>query len=497
MISQALRDARRYEEIYEKEILPEQRPLFHLTPRCGWMNDPNGFSFYNGTYHLFYQYYPYASEWKSMHWGHAVSKDFLHWEYLPAALAPDQLYDYLGCFSGSAIQTEDGKHAIMYTSVRMASDIPEEEGGIQTQCIAIGDGVDYEKYSGNPVLTEEDLPEGGSRYHFRDPKIWRASDGTYICAAANCAADQTGAILLFKSSDLMHWKYWKVLVANKGRFGVMWECPDFFELDGKYVLLVSPQDMQPSGFEYHNGNGTLCLIGSYDENSGTFAEEKDQAIDYGIDFYAPQTILSEDGRRIMIGWMQNWDACAIRNKSELWAGQMTVPRELSIRDGRLHQQPIRELISLYQDTTIYKDVQVVTGDTVVLEGVRGRCIDMTIHVRPADPERVFHKFSVRFAQKDNLRTAVSFRPHEKTVKIDRKYSGSCRAIVHQRRCFVEGSENGIITLRLILDRFSAEVFINDGRYVMSAVLFTDLAAEGISFFADGEAVIDVEKHQLS
>jgi beta-fructofuranosidase len=255
--------------------------------------------------------------------------------------------------------------------------------------------------------------------------------------------------------------------------------------------------MQPSGFEYHNGNGTLCLIGSYDESSGTFTEEKDQAIDYGIDFYAPQTILSEDGRRIMIGWMQNWDACAIRNKSELWAGQMTVPRELSIRDGRLYQQPIRELSSLYRDTTVCKDVQVVTGDTVVLEGVRGRCIDMTIHVRPADPERVFHKFSVRFAQKDNLRTAVSFRPHEKTVKVDRKYSGSCRAIVHQRRCLVEGSGNGVITLRLILDRFSAEVFINDGRYVMSAVLFTDLAADGISFFADGEAVIDVESHRLS
>jgi beta-fructofuranosidase len=278
---------------------------------------------------------------------------------------------------------------------------------------------------------------------------------------------------------------------------MMWECPDFFELDGKHVLLVSPQDMQPSGFEYHNGNGTLCLIGSYDEATGTFSEEKDQAIDYGIDFYAPQTVLTEDGRRIMIGWMQNWDACAIRNPSEQWAGQMSVPRELSLKDGRLFQQPVRELIDMYQDTVIYKDVVIGTGESVALEGVRGRCVDMTIHVRPADPGHVFHRFSVRFAQKDRLRTAVSFRPHEKTVKVDRKYSGSCRAIVHQRRCLVEGSSDGVITLRLVLDRFSAEVFINDGRYVMSAAIFTDLAAEGISFFADGEAVIDVESHRLS
>ena len=318
MSSQALRDARRYEEIYEKEILTEQRPLFHLAPRCGWMNDPNGFGFYNGSCHLFYQYYPYASEWRSMHWGHATSRDFLHWDYLPAALAPDQSYDYMGCFSGSAIESDDGKHVLMYTSVKMAPEMQDEGIGIQTQSIAIGDGIDYEKYSGNPVLTEEDLPEGGSRYDFRDPKVWKAADGSYICAVANRAADNTGAILLYKSTDLFHWKYWKVLAANHGRFGAMWECPDFFELDGKHVLLVSPQDMQPSGFEYHNGNGTLCLIGSYDEATGTFSEEKDQAIDYGIDFYALQTILSEDGRRIMIGWMQNWDACAIRNKSELW-----------------------------------------------------------------------------------------------------------------------------------------------------------------------------------
>jgi len=497
MSSQALRDARRYEEIYEKEILTEQRPLFHLAPRCGWMNDPNGFGFYNGSCHLFYQYYPYASEWRSMHWGHATSRDFLHWDYLPAALAPDQSYDYMGCFSGSAIESDDGKHVLMYTSVKMAPEMQDEGIGIQTQSIAIGDGIDYEKYSGNPVLTEEDLPEGGSRYDFRDPKVWKAADGSYICAVANRAADNTGAILLYKSTDLFHWKYWKVLAANHGRFGAMWECPDFFELDGKHVLLVSPQDMQPSGFEYHNGNGTLCLIGSYDEATGTFSEEKDQAIDYGIDFYAPQTVLTEDGRRIMIGWMQNWDACAIRNPSEQWAGQMSVPRELSLKDGRLYEQPVRELIDMYQDTVIYKDVVIGTGESVALEGVRGRCVDMTIHVRPADPGHVFHRFSVRFAQKDRLRTAVSFRPHEKSVKVDRKYSGSCRAFVHQRRCLVEGSSDGVITLRLVLDRFSAEVFINDGRYVMSAAIFTDLAAEGISFFADGEAVIDVESHRLS
>ena len=496
MISQALRDARRYEEILEKTIEESQRPLFHLTPRCGWMNDPNGFSIYDGFYHLFYQYYPYSSKWGPMHWGHAISRDLLHWNYLPAVLAPDQLYDQKGCFSGSAITMEDGRQLLMYTSVGETMDPAGFDSGIQTQSIAIGDGFEYEKYSGNPVITEADLPEGASRFDFRDPKVWKAEDGTYVAAVANRPADGSGSILLFKSTDLLHWKYWRVLASNRGRFGSMWECPDFFSLDGKQVLLVSPQDMHPSGFEYHNGNGTLCLIGTYDEKTGEFVEESNQAIDYGIDFYAPQTIETPDGHRVMIGWMQNWDACAIRAPYEKWAGQMSLPRELSIRNGRLYQSPWRGLSSLYTDTVIHKNVLVSGLDEVVLDGISGRCLDMTVRIRPADREKIFHKISIRFAQKDNLRTGVSFRPYEQTVKIDRKYSGSCRAIVHQRRCLVPGSRCGEITLRLILDRYSAEIFINDGEYVMTASLFTPLEAERICFFADGDAVIDVEKHGI-
>ena len=117
MVSPILQKARKYEETFEKNIKKEERPDFHLTPRIGWMNDPNGFSFYNGQYHLFYQYYPYGSHWGIMHWGHAVSSDLLHWNYLPAAMAPDEAYDKDGCFSGSAVTLPDGRHLLMYTGV--------------------------------------------------------------------------------------------------------------------------------------------------------------------------------------------------------------------------------------------------------------------------------------------------------------------------------------------------------------------------------------------
>ena len=153
MTSQTLRDARRYEEAMAQNITDQERPEFHLSPRVGWMNDPNGFSYYKDKFHLYYQYYPYDSQWGPMHWGHVVSDDLLHWEYLPSAIAPDMPYDYVGCFSGSAIELPDGKQLFMYTGVRKEA---QPDGGvrdIQTQCLATGDGMDYEKDPRNPILT--------------------------------------------------------------------------------------------------------------------------------------------------------------------------------------------------------------------------------------------------------------------------------------------------------------------------------------------------------
>ncbi|MCM1146005.1 MAG: glycoside hydrolase family 32 protein, partial [Lachnoclostridium sp.] len=183
MMNQALENARKYEKIKEKEIAKEPRPAFHLSSRVGWMNDPNGFSYYNGEYHLFYQYHPYNSHWGPMHWGHAVSKDLLHWKYLPAALAPDADYDRDGCFSGSALTLPDGRHLLLYTGVSKETQPDGSMRDVQRQCIAIGDGTDYEKYALNPVIDEKSLPENGSKYDFRDPKIWRKADGSYRCVA--------------------------------------------------------------------------------------------------------------------------------------------------------------------------------------------------------------------------------------------------------------------------------------------------------------------------
>ena len=489
-VNHSLLFARAYEQAEGGKIPRESRPVFHLTPLTGWMNDPNGFCYYHGQYHLFYQYNPYDTEWDAMHWGHAVSHDLLHWTYLPAALAPDAPYDSFGCFSGSAAELPDGRHLLMYTGVRQEGGDKSRE--FQTQCIAVGDGTDYQKYEKNPVLGSNALPEDLSPYDFRDPKIWRTENGAYRCVVGARREDKRGVLLQYESRDGFEWRYVGVLAENDGRFGLMWECPDFFPLDGKHVLFVSPQDMLPEDFEYHNGNGTVCLTGRMDGDR--FVEENNQAIDYGIDFYAPQTILTPDGRRVMIGWMQNWDTCKTTGYEERpWFGQMSLPRELFFRNGRLYQQPVRELAQYRSGKVEYRDV-LLDGEKS-LEGIEGRVVELDIHLRCADPDTPYQKFIMKFAQNEKYHSVLSYRPYESWLQIDRKFSGSRRAYIHQRRCLVS-DQRGEIRLHVILDRFSMEVFINDGEQVMTATILTGSDARKISFEADGQVMMDVTKYSL-
>ena len=491
MISDKLKKPRVAEQQRAEKISDAQRPLFHLTPMSGWMKDPNGFCRYNGLYHLFYQYNPYTSVWDSMHWGHAVSEDLLHWRYLPAALAPDEEYDSDGCFSGSAYPLEDGRLMLAYTGVRHETAEDGRVRSVQTQCIAVGDGENFVKYAGNPVLDEKDLPEGASPLDFRDPKIVRDQDGSMLMVVGSRPEDGSGQILMYKSRDGLQWSYQGKLAQNRCRYGRMWECPDLFELDGRQVLLVSPQEMLPEGFEFHNGYGTLCLIGERDE-SGAFREEHIQAIDYGIDFYAPQTVLTPDGRRVMIGWLQNWDSLTIREPWEPWAGQMSLPRELFTENGRLMQRPLKELDLLRRNPVRYTQ-ELISGEKR-LDGIEGRTVDMEITVRPQPMEQPYHRFSIWFAAQGQYHTALSYRLYEGTLKLDRKFSGSRRGIIHQRRALVGVREE--LRLRIILDRFSCEVFVGDGEQVMSMTLYTPLSAKDIMFRCDGKALVDVTCWQL-
>lgn len=482
-----LEQARAYEARESAQIPAQSRPQFHLTPWVGWMNDPNGFCYYNGAYHLFYQYHPYDTVWGPMHWGHASSTDLLHWTHLPCALAPDSPADEKGCFSGTALPLEDGRLMLFYTGVQ-----ENEKGEVrQLQCLAIGDGVDFTKDIQNPVIGESHLPEGASAVDFRDPKIWY-EDGLYQCVVSTRDAKDQGRILLYQSADARRWEYRTTLDTCRNEYGKMWECPDFFSLDGRQLLLVSPQEMagSPDG-EFHPGFGTVALLGHYDKTTLRFTREAVQAIDYGTDFYAPQTVQAPDARRIMIGWMQNWATVNDTPRRQKWFGCMTLPRELSVQNGRLYQRPVRELENLWKSTVQHSET---LNGRAVYEDMAGRSFDCTVVLdTAASPD--CRRFALHFAEDARHSTRIEWDAVRGELVFDRSLCGTRCDMPHIRRVKIS-PQDGKLSLRLILDGNCAEFFVNDGAYAFSTIVDTPPEADGISLHSDGAALIDVTYHAL-
>ena len=483
-----LQRVRDYERERAVRLDADERPLFHLTPLVGWMNDPNGFCWYRGQYHLFYQYHPFSRRWGPMHWGHAVSTDLLHWTYLPCALAPDTEADAGGCFSGSAAEMPDGRMMLCYTGVQPAGTFRRET---QAQCIAVGDGTDFEKSRLNPVIRHAHLPEGYSEFDFRDPKIWRKDDGTYQLAAANLHEKRQGAVLLMESRDGLDWRFVGEIDASCGEYGKMWECPDFFELDGTHALLVSPQEMQAKG-EFHAGFGTVAFLGSFDEKECRFEREHIQPVDYGLNYYASQTAQGPDGRRIMIGWMDSWETCKEAPRRHPWYAQMSVPRELRVEDGRLKQRPVREIETLWQDTVFHDHVTV--ADETELPGVRGRLMDLTVTLYPEDS--ACRRFTLHTAKDADHYVEIRCELARGELVFDRSRGGSRRDIAHTRHVKAD-ARDGKLTLRLLMDRESIELFINDGERAVTSLIPTPMEADGITFAADAPLQLSVEAHHLA
>ena len=492
-MSKTLDRARVFEKENIRKYDPAKRPAFHLTGLTGWINDPNGFSFYENRVHLFYQANLYAQQPGSIHWAHAVTEDLVNWTYLPCALAPEEAYDRDGCFSGSALTLPDGRQLLMYTGYREGE---EGEEYRQVQCMAAGDGCDYVKYEKNPVISSEDVPEGGSRADFRDPKIYE-EDGRYKALVANRAADGTGAILVYESEDGFSWRFGGTLLANHGRYGSMWECPDMFSLDGTDILLFSTQLSSGTDPAFHPGHGTVCMYGRYEKEANRFVPEGAQPIDYGVDFYAPQTVLLPDGRRIMIGWMQNWETCQFFREDLSFQGQMTVLREISFRDGKLLQNPVRELESCRGEHIAYEQIEVEGRRE--LAGIGGRCIDMTVTIRQGeqdDPAHAMNRFFIDLAAKGDMQTTLEYDPVLSELSIDRTRSGFPHDIANRRSIPVRLAD-GTLTLRILLDRYSLEVFVNGGEQAASFAMYGPEDAEEIRFRSIGRAVIDVVQYSIT
>jgi len=347
------------------------RPVYHFLPEKNWMNDPNGLIHWNGEYHMFYQYNPNAAVHGDIHWGHAVSRDLAHWQHLPIALAPSpDGPDAGGCWSGCAVE-HDGAPAVVYTGFNE---------GRQTTCLAFGsaDLRELRKYPGNPVIAAP--PEDMQTVGFRDHTVWM-EDGQWHMLIGSGEEGFGPRALMYRSGDLIHWEYLHPLTdgSELKRFplytGNMWECPSFFELDGRHVLIFS-------AWEYDT-LFTGVYVGRYENQ--TFKPETLRMLDYGRNgFYAPQTMLEAPGggrqRRLIWGWLQEARPVEAALRTG-WSGAMSLPRELTVDDqGHLRQQFVPELAVLRAELYSMAGLRLSPRVEWSLP-VNGRALEMRLQVR--------------------------------------------------------------------------------------------------------------------
>ncbi|HLO60279.1 MAG TPA: glycoside hydrolase family 32 protein [Bacteroidales bacterium] len=434
------------------------RPLYHFTPDSGWMNDPNGLVYYDGEYHLFYQYYPDSTVWGPMHWGHAVSTDMVHWNHLPIALYPDSL-GYI--FSGSAVMDLQNTSGLgdslnpamvaiyAYHNQKLAD---EGRNDFQYQGLAYSTdkGRTWTKYPGNPVVRNPGIRD------FRDPKVtWYEPSKVWIMTLA--AADR---VQFYSSPDLLHWKFESEFGQAVGAHGGVWECPDLFELPvagkeavKKWVLLVSINPGAPNG-----GSGTQYFIGNFDGHRFTWEESNVKWVDYGMDNYAGVTWSNTGDRRIFLGWMSNW-AYAQKVPTHPWRSAMTIPRELSLVLNKdeylLKSAPVREFEK---------------ADSLVIENRQLQASHIRVKAGGDKPEQIILTVSNKKGQK----LIAGFDSGTGELWLDRRTAGISdfdTLFASNVHSVFTGTGSGLFTLDLYIDRCSAELFFNGGVYVITDLIF--------------------------
>lgn len=316
------------------------RPKLHFTAPQNWLNDPNGLIYYQGEYHLFYQHFPYTCEWGTMHWGHAVSQDLITFKHLPIALYPSKIFDRNGCFSGSAIAYKQ-KLYLYYTSIRYAKENPDyihvqysDDDLIASQSLVISDdGYTFDnkdrKYLVVDTITDQQL---GDIRHTRDPKVWIGhNDHIYMIIGSKVPHNDgyDGEVLFYESTDGLNFTYKNRFIDSS--IGDMWECPDLFSIDQHYYMVFSPENInQPPE---PNSNAVIMSV-SFDEKTCDLSKTGDYMyLDYGLDFYAPQTFVDEYDQRVMFGWLRMRKPVAKEN----WVGMLTMPRVLTQKEGHIYQ----------------------------------------------------------------------------------------------------------------------------------------------------------------
>lgn len=458
------------------------------------MNDPNGMVYFEGTYHLFYQYNPESNVWGPMHWGHAISSDMVNWTHLPVALEPDSLG---AIFSGSAVVDSKNSTGLFDKGSGIVALYTNDNKGLQQQSMAFSQdaGKTFNKYNGNPVIKNAGLKD------FRDPKVfWHENTKKWIMVVA--AGDK---VEFYNSSDLKSWNYLSSFGAYEGSHGGVWECPEMFELpvDGnkqnmKWILKVDIGDNAVGG-----GSGGQYFVGNFDGIKFTNDNPKTTVLwlDYGSDFYASQSwsgIKTDDGSYYWLGWMNNWKY-ANKIPTESWRGQTSIPRKISLKsfpEGlRLVQEPVKALESLRYGSKKTSN-KIISPDKNTLKGYSGDSYEIIAEFELSTAE----EFGFKLRKSDSEETVVSYNIKNNNLSLNRANSGKVSFSEYFKRKYTTELKpvDNKIKLHIFVDASSVEIFGNDGKIVMTNLIYPDPKSKGIELYSEGGEVklLNIEFHKL-
>jgi beta-fructofuranosidase len=435
-------------------------------PRANWMNDPNGPIYWKGTYHMFYQYNPNGAFWGDMHWGHAEGMDMVHWRHMPIALSPTPHGpDKDGCFSGCAVDNQ-GVPSIIYTGVS-----PE------VQCLATSNDalVEWKKYDGNPIIGRP--PNGPEVTGFRDPCVWKEGDAWYLALGSGYRG-QGGVVFLYRSLDLIHWDYMHELCrARKDETssnndpvasGEMWECPDFFPLGERHVLLISTK------------GSVFYSAGPYEHDR--LVREKQGNVDWGGEYYAARTMLDARGRRVLWGWIREGRS-EVAHRAAGWAGVMSLPRVLSLNpDNTLGMVPHPNVETLRGEKVTFENEEIKPNNRALLKGVHGTALEIAAEIDPGSATQCGLRLFCSGDFREN--TLVAYDRHANVLRVDREHSSLNPEAHHTaQECPLDLAGGSPFKVRIFVDASVLEIFL-DGRACLTSRVYPTLKdSQGLSLFA--------------
>lgn len=435
------------------------RPVFHFLPPGNWMNDPNGPIYHDGYYHVFYQLNPFTDSWGDIHWGHARSRDMVHWEHLPIALSPSVEQGEACCYSGTCTIRRDGTPVILYTKVGPSgAEQPFE------QWMAIGDDelLHWRKYEHNPVLSLGNHDGPAVLGDWRDPFVFDYGEQTYMVLGAVLSAqsEEHAAVLLYRAAneELTEWEFLTVLLSSPKYERGFLECPNFVPLDDdNWILFVSP---------YHP---VEYYVGEFELEELRFTPKRKGRVDHSIDFYASNTFPAPDGRRILLGWVGGF------KKGRQWNGCLSLPREIGLaEDGMLIQRPVRELKAL-RGRPYSIAAREIRSEIYRVPGLQSATVEVYARIRPVSAGHC--GLRVRMGAGESSGVEIALEPETLIV-------------AGMKLQLPAEIQRDSVDLHLFLDNSVLELFVLEGRVAVTKTIYPPDDDLEVGIFADGHARVE-------